>query len=414
MSSRLPKFLDLRPARLAVLAVAASLACGCAAVPAPAPAPVPVQRPLPPESPLAREAAMQALAADLSHQLLAVGLAGADGREAAMAIDAFIDAANGWPARAPQQLQDSLVVRLAQELQALRLVPLSAAELGRARFLLAGSVSTEVRQGQPTFRVAVAAIDLSSGRVAAQSSAWIADRDLDMTPAPAWQDSPVFPNDATTRGLIATTRAAAGTPADAAWLAHLPAHAALSDALQAAPADARGALAQALRVAAGAPRAVRTLSAIYMQQLRAGNAAEAERTFGELVAAAFAEGNLSIRLLFAVNSTAFMDEARLGQQYRIWLRQLALHLSRTRQCIEVLGHSSRSGEEGYNEQLSLARADAVRRLLGQHASAARDLTRVTGRGFRENIVGTGSDDARDAIDRRVEFRIVPCAARRPE
>ena len=30
------------------------------------------------------------------------------------------------------------------------------------------------------------------------------------------------------------------------------------------------------------------------------------------------------------------------------------------------------------------------------------------RGFRENIVGSGSDNAVDALDRRVEFKIVPC------
>ena len=412
MIPRLHDASHLRIGRLAAVALAGWLAFGCATAPEVVPAPL--QRPLPPDTPLARDAAVQALAADLVHQLRASSAAAAEGRDPAIAVDAFIDAANGWPARATQQLQDLLIGRLAQGLPGLRLAPLSAGELPRARYLMVGSVSTEARQAQPTFRLAVAAIDLSSGRVAAQSSAWIADRDLDMTPQSAWQDSPLFPNDAATRGLISTTRAAAGTPADAAWLAQLPAQAALLDALHASSADARGALSQAVRVAAGSPRAVRTLSAIYMQQLRAGNAAEAERTFGELVAAAFAEGNLSIRLLFAVNSTAFMEEARLGQQYRIWMRQLALHVARSRQCVEVLGHSSRSGEEGYNEQLSLARADAVRRLLGQHAPAARDLVRVTGRGFRENIVGTGSDDARDAIDRRVEFRIVPCAARRAE
>ena len=30
-------------------------------------------------------------------------------------------------------------------------------------------------------------------------------------------------------------------------------------------------------------------------------------------------------------------------------------------------------------------------------------------GFRDNIVGTGRDDASDAIDRRVEFSVVPCS-----
>ena len=31
-----------------------------------------------------------------------------------------------------------------------------------------------------------------------------------------------------------------------------------------------------------------------------------------------------------------------------------------------------------------------------------------GMGFRENLIGTGTDNAVDVLDRRVEFRIVPC------
>ena len=31
-----------------------------------------------------------------------------------------------------------------------------------------------------------------------------------------------------------------------------------------------------------------------------------------------------------------------------------------------------------------------------------------GAGSRENIIGSGTDDQRDALDRRVEFRVTPC------
>ena len=33
---------------------------------------------------------------------------------------------------------------------------------------------------------------------------------------------------------------------------------------------------------------------------------------------------------------------------------------------------------------------------------------ATGRGFKENLVGTGKDDASDALDRRVEFKVIGC------
>ena len=35
-------------------------------------------------------------------------------------------------------------------------------------------------------------------------------------------------------------------------------------------------------------------------------------------------------------------------------------------------------------------------------------TRASGVGWRENLIGTGTDDVTDALDRRVEFRIVSC------
>jgi hypothetical protein len=36
-------------------------------------------------------------------------------------------------------------------------------------------------------------------------------------------------------------------------------------------------------------------------------------------------------------------------------------------------------------------------------------TETYGMGFSENIKGLGTDDGRDAIDRRVEFKIVECS-----
>ncbi len=38
----------------------------------------------------------------------------------------------------------------------------------------------------------------------------------------------------------------------------------------------------------------------------------------------------------------------------------------------------------------------------------RDRMIATGRGYRDNLVGTGRDDASDALDRRVEFKVIGC------
>ena len=40
-------------------------------------------------------------------------------------------------------------------------------------------------------------------------------------------------------------------------------------------------------------------------------------------------------------------------------------------------------------------------------------TFVTGVGSRENIIGTATDDARDALDRRVSFKVFSCLPKEP-
>jgi outer membrane protein OmpA-like peptidoglycan-associated protein len=56
----------------------------------------------------------------------------------------------------------------------------------------------------------------------------------------------------------------------------------------------------------------------------------------------------------------------------------------------------------------LQRAETVKRLLEAEVRSLSSKLRASGVGYRENIIGTGTDDERDAIDRRVVFKIVDC------
>jgi len=47
-------------------------------------------------------------------------------------------------------------------------------------------------------------------------------------------------------------------------------------------------------------------------------------------------------------------------------------------------------------------------LIAQTSRDARARFKAAGRGFQDTIVGTGANDATDAIDRRVEFRVRSC------
>ncbi|MGA8146617.1 MAG: OmpA family protein [Gallionellaceae bacterium] len=92
----------------------------------------------------------------------------------------------------------------------------------------------------------------------------------------------------------------------------------------------------------------------------------------------------------------------------IWLRQIAKLFANADSCFDIVGHSSRSGDETFNELLSLQRAQYIQKLMQKDSPNIMERSKAIGRGWKENIVGIGSDDMRDAIDRRVEFRITPC------
>ena len=77
--------------------------------------------------------------------------------------------------------------------------------------------------------------------------------------------------------------------------------------------------------------------------------------------------------------------------------------------MEIVGHSSATGTEAANDPLSLRRAQYIRQRLGAESPEVARRTRTQGMGSRHNIVGTGTDDVVDALDRRVEFAVVECA-----
>ena len=57
---------------------------------------------------------------------------------------------------------------------------------------------------------------------------------------------------------------------------------------------------------------------------------------------------------------------------------------------------------------STPRAAYLRHRLVNDSTALGPRTTTSGKGFRENIIGSGTDDAVDALDRRVEFKIEAC------
>ena len=76
--------------------------------------------------------------------------------------------------------------------------------------------------------------------------------------------------------------------------------------------------------------------------------------------------------------------------------------------MDLVSHTSLTGSAAFNDKLSQQRAGVIKERLESGTPSLRGRLAAHGKGSAEPLVGTGTDDVRDALDRRVEFRIVDC------
>jgi len=295
----------------------------------------------------------------------------------------------------------------------LEVMPFQVASLSKAQYLVTGTmtrVASAQTGGRQVFQIDLAATDLKTGTVAAQASSRAKDEALDTNPTPYYRDSPVVVKDKVVDGYIATSKTAPGQPADKVYFERVSTATIISEATAAYNsdnyADALSLYRNAETTASG--EQLRVLNGIYLASWKLGRTAEAEDAFGRVVALGLANNNLGVKFLFNPNTTDFWSDQQVSGPYGFWLRQIAKHAAAAKVCMNVIGHTSRTGTVQYNDRLSMRRATYIKQRLDKEAPDLVKRTHPSGMGFRENLVGTGTDDARDALDRRVEFKLVDC------
>ena len=328
-----------------------------------------------------------------------------------LTIDPMLDAGSGQQTQVTRQLEQRVSERLRSQHPQFELMPFQGTNLARAQYLLVGTLARQPGSGKSRpFMINLALVELSTRQVLAQASVLARDDGLDTTPTPYYQDSPVVVKDQVVDGYIRTAQTAPGQPADAYYLERIAAGALINDATNAYNAsqynDALGMYRQAVATPAG--EQLRALNGIYLSSWRLGRLPEAEQAFGRVVAFGLANRNLGVKFLFNPGTTEFWSDPKVNGPYALWLRQIARQAGAARVCMNVVGHTSRTGSEQTNDRLSQARAAVIKQKLDAEVSDLSSRTRASGMGWRENLIGTGSDDVSDALDRRVEFRIRDC------
>ncbi len=405
-----------------VYAIAASLVAGCATAPteatAPAsPAPAPVAAPAAPvpAAPLAPAAFADAVAR-AGERLLqdAQSSLGAGKRD--LVIDPLIDASTGQQTTGTVQMGAQLAGLITRRVPSWDVQPLTRASLGSQPLLLIGTLTpinakNAKDENADVFRVCLALADLKTGKLVAKRADRALLATVDAERVPLYRDSPTWTLDATTRAYIQSCQgSAAGDAIAPAYLQRLQAAAAINEA-NIAYADSKNADAYKLyREARGlaAPDDLRVLNGLYTTSWKTGRKKEAAETFGKIVGVGLDAKRLPIKMFFTPGTTTLLQTTDLQAQYAVWLREVAAQVAAREGCLQVVGHTSRTGDAAANDLLSQKRAAVIKQRLERENKKLAPRVSADGVGSREILVGLGTDDLRDALDRRVEFRSVDC------
>lgn len=367
-----------------------------------------------PPSPLAFDDAVLAAANDL---LKKAGTSASINQGQTLVIDPLVDGVTGTRSIATRSMEQKIVDLVRRDHTRFAVAEFSTASLARQPLVLVGTF-TPINQaaGQPVgerdaFRICLALADLKTGKVIAKGVARARPTGVDLAPLPFDADSPAWTRDPASEGYIKTCQGSkAGDPINPVYAERILAAALINDATRAYNArryqESLELYHSALRTPGGDQ--LRAHNGVYLANWKLKRHDEATRAYARIVDYGLANRQLSVKFLFRPGSTQFWPDPQISGPYPIWLNQIAQRSAQSKACLEIVGHTSHSGPEPLNERLSLLRAQTIKDRLELAAPQLARRSIANGAGSRENLVGTGADDASDVLDRRVEFKVIGC------
>ena len=331
-------------------------------------------------------------------------------------IDPLVDGVSHIQTVTTQSLETKIQGLVKAKYPGFNAQPFSRATVGQAPIVLVGTftaidLKNQTGGARDAFRICLALADLKSGLIVAKGVARAKIEGVNLTPLAHLQDAPTWGKDPSVDAYVQTCQAT--KPGDRINPAYLDGILAASLIAEASDLFDGGRYQEAIdvyRSALSTPKGdqLRVHNGIYSASWKLGRRADAERAFGEAVRVGLANNRLGVKFLFRPGTTDFVTDPRLNAPYPMWMSQIAQRAGAQAACLQVVGHTSPTGPEPLNERLSVLRAENVKNRLERESPKLKGRVIASGVGSREKLVGTGTDDVRDALDRRVEFKVVPC------
>lgn len=323
-------------------------------------------------------------------------------------IDPFIDVESGYPVKANARITAIMSEEIKKRFEITGVMEPDNLEV--SEYVLNGMVTVErelTGQGH-RYKVYGAVFEKASGKVLASSSVRV--NRFDTTPMDIYKDSPVFLKGKNYEEHASSVKKAPDETVEKGY----------HDRLMIKSMQVKGDMLyeqkeykkslsyydQAASSQSGLQ--LEALNGQFTNLLKQGEWDRAETVYSKLIRASISEtGELASKITFDPNSLKPTESKT--RIYGIYIRQIAKLVAAVPSCrIEIIGHSSRTGKEAYNDTLSLQRSVWILKEMASYVPEITDRAGTSGRGFRENIVGTGTDDITDEIDRRVEFKFSKC------
>jgi flagellar motor protein MotB len=363
--------------------------------------------PAPPEVRYHKDAAS---AIDFLAKTLAQQLAPTTKPTSFVPVEEFVSVQSAEISVSGRTLQAQLIEALGKTMAPAKFAPLTGASATGAQWALLANYTTprpdeRLEQSGKWVRLQVAMVQSSTGKVLTRITTYLDASQFNAEPTQFYKEAPMYLTDARHRQRVGAMDAA--TPQSIEGL--LLAQSALNEAIAAYEAGRYEEAERGfVKVKAMATDNRGALSGLYQTFWKTSRKTEAEQAFDDLIGASIDADSIAVKLLFKLGAAAFVDTADLASQYRVWLKSIGQVSAAKDRCIDVVGHASKSGTAELNDRLSLQRAESVVTTIAQTARDARTRFKASGKGFQETIVGNGADDATDAIDRRVEFKVRSC------
>jgi outer membrane protein OmpA-like peptidoglycan-associated protein len=329
-------------------------------------------------------------------------------------IDPLIDGATGAQSKSTNYIQDKVLEVASSKYTRFKMQPFTGTALNSKPLVLIGTLNTmnpagEMKGKRTAWWICVVLVDLKSGKVVARGVALAQLEGVDITPLDYFRDSPAWTEDDATSTYVKNCQnTKVGDLVDPKYLSGLFASALIAQAIDAYNDGQYQRALDLYRSAAALPGGdqLRLYVGLYLTNQRLGDQGAENEAFRKLIEFGLSHKRLAVKFVFRPGSTLLANDSKATDLYSVWLTQIAQESAALDVCLEVRGHTTPTGLAPINRELSVLRAEYVKDRLDTIEPLLTRRTIANGVGARENLVGTGKDDESDALDRRVEFRVI--------